>query len=50
MSKEVIGMDLVDNQPDYTKSKEENWKEYREKYFKVHGEYPPAPEENKSKG
>jgi len=37
---------LVDYVPDYTKTWEENWEIYREKYFKVYGEYPPEPEEN----
>lgn len=37
------GFDLVDFQPDYTKSWEENWEEYRQRYFKVYGEYPPEP-------
>jgi hypothetical protein len=41
-----IGLDLVDYMPDYTKTWEENWEIYREKYFKVYGEYPPEPEEN----
>jgi hypothetical protein len=39
---EPIGLDLVDNKPDYTKSKEEIKKEYRERYKKVHGEEPPG--------
>jgi len=42
MSKDY-GIDSVDWQPDYTKSKEENREAYREAYRKVHGEYPPAP-------
>ena len=41
-----IGVDLVDYTPDYTKTWKENWEIYREKYFKVYGEYPPEPEEN----
>jgi hypothetical protein len=42
--KEIIGLDLVDYVPDYTKSLEENTKIYRQKYFEVYGEYPPEPE------
>ena len=42
-----IGLDLVDFEPDYTKTWEENWEIYREKYFKVYGEYPPEPEDKK---
>ena len=44
--KEIIGLNLVDYVPDYTKSLEENTKIYRQKYFEVYGEYPPEPEEN----
>jgi hypothetical protein len=40
--KEIIGLDLVDYVPDYTKSLEENTKIYRQKYFEVYGEYPPV--------
>lgn len=43
MSKELVGLDLVDFQWDYTKSAEENLQIYREKYREVFGEYPPAP-------
>lgn len=44
MSKEIsIGLDLVDDTPDYTLTAEEDIKRYREKYRKVYGEYPPAP-------
>lgn len=39
-----IGLDLVNYVPDYTKTMEENWEIYREKFFKVYGEYPPEPE------
>jgi len=41
-----LGLDLVDWQPDYTKTWEENWEIYREKYFKVYGEYPTDPDSN----
>jgi hypothetical protein len=41
--KEVIGFDLVDFVTDYTKTTEENWAAYRQKYFEVYGEYPPEP-------
>lgn len=37
-----IGLDLVDNKPDYSKSKEENKKKYIENYKKVFGEEPPG--------
>jgi hypothetical protein len=45
--KEIIGLDLVDYVPDYTKSLEENTKIYRQKYFEAYGEYPPEPENKK---
>ncbi|MDD2401686.1 MAG: hypothetical protein PHD60_05680 [Clostridia bacterium] len=35
-----IGLDLVDNKPDYSKTLEENKKIYRENYKKVYGVYP----------
>jgi len=44
-----IGLDLVDDKPDYTKSWEENWESYRQRYFDVYGEYPPElPGQNKA--
>lgn len=48
MSEEKIGLDIFDDAPDYSKSKEENDKIYREKYFKIYGEYPPSPEGEKA--
>ncbi|HHX76892.1 MAG TPA: hypothetical protein GX697_00870 [Firmicutes bacterium] len=42
-----IGLDIVNYEPDYTKTWEENLKLYREQYFKAYGEYPPEPEEQK---
>lgn len=43
ISKQPMGLDLVDFQCDYTKSAEENLQIYRERYREVFGEYPPAP-------
>ncbi len=37
------GIDLIQWQPDYTKSKEENDEAYRRAYRDVYGKYPPAP-------
>lgn len=42
-SSKIIGLDLVDMMPDYTKTFEENWEEYRKRYYKVFGEYPSEP-------
>jgi len=42
-----FGVDLVDYVPDYTKTWEENWEIYRQKYFEVYGKYPPEPEVKK---
>ena len=42
--KEPIGLDLVDNMPDYTKSLEENREIQRKRYYEVYGEYPPESE------
>jgi hypothetical protein len=44
--KEIIGLDLVNYVPDYTKSLEENNKIYRQKCFEAYGEYPPESESN----
>ncbi|NLW45822.1 MAG: hypothetical protein GXY86_00555 [Firmicutes bacterium] len=44
MSSEKIGFDLLNWQPDYTKSKEENEEKFRERYYEVYGEYPPNKE------
>ncbi|MCG8514551.1 MAG: hypothetical protein MI740_10445 [Halanaerobiales bacterium] len=44
-----IGFDIVDESIDFNKSKEENNKLYRERYKKVHGEYPPTLEELREK-
>lgn len=41
MKKEIIGVDLVDDMPDYNLTAEENWRRYRERYRAVYGEYPP---------
>lgn len=41
---EPLGVDLVNDMPDYTKNKEENEEIYRERYKKAYGKYP---EENK---
>lgn len=38
--KEIIGLDLVDETPDYDKTVEENIEIYKERYKKVYGEYP----------
>jgi hypothetical protein len=40
-----MGYDLVDETPDYKKPWNEYWKEYRERYYKVYGRYPPNPRE-----
>ena len=45
--KEIIGLDLLDYVPDYTKSLEENNKIYRQKHFEVYGEYPPELKDSK---
>lgn len=37
---EPLGMDLVDDKPDYSKTPEENRKDYRERFKKVYGRYP----------
>lgn len=44
-NKKPIGLDLVDDKPDYNKSEEENRKDYIERYKKVYGEAPPGVEE-----
>lgn len=46
-NREIVGLDLVDYVPDYTKSLEENSRVYRQKYFEAYGEYPPEPEKAK---
>ncbi len=46
-NKEPIGVDLVDNMPDYSKTLEENYKEDREKHRKVYGKNPPESEKMK---
>lgn len=38
---ELIGLDLVDMTPDYTKSFEENKAIWAERYKKAYGEWPP---------
>ncbi len=48
--KEIIGLDLVDYVPDYTKSLEDNTKIYRQKYFETYGEYPPEPVNEEKQG
>ena len=35
-----IGLDLVNEKFDYTKTWEENWQKYKEDYKKVYGEDP----------
>jgi putative cell wall-binding protein len=35
--KEIIGLDIVDNKPDYTKTKEENLKIAKKRYEKAYG-------------
>lgn len=37
----VKGLDLSNWKPDYTKTKEENDKAFRDAYFNAYGEYPP---------
>lgn len=37
---EPIGLDLVDDKPDYSKTPEENREIYRERFKKVYGRYP----------
>lgn len=37
---EIIGLDLVDETPDYDKTVEENIEIYKERYKKVYEEYP----------
>ena len=39
-----LGFDLVQFKPDFSQSLEENWKRYREAFFKVYGHYPPDPQ------
>lgn len=39
------GLDMLNWQPDYTKSKKENDQAFREAYFKAYGEYPPEDKE-----
>lgn len=36
-NEEIIGLDLVDEMPDYYKSKRENEKIFRERFEKVYG-------------
>ena len=48
MKKEVYGFDLVDFEPDFTKTLEENLEAYREAYRKVYGEYPPEPQDDET--
>ncbi len=43
------GLDLINWVPDYTKTLEENQKDFREKYYEVYKEYPPEPQTTKSK-
>lgn len=43
-NKEILGMDILDDRPNYSKTIKENEKEYREKYKKTYGKYP---DENK---
>jgi hypothetical protein len=43
MKNDKAGFDLMNWQPDYTKTKEENERDYKERYFEVYGEYPPEP-------
>jgi hypothetical protein len=37
---QIIGLDIIDNEPDYSKSIEENNKELAEQYLKKYGEVP----------
>lgn len=37
---EILGLDLVDETPDYYKTEEENIEIYKERYKKAYGEYP----------
>ncbi|PUU87661.1 hypothetical protein [Halanaerobium sp.] len=37
---QVIGLDIIDNKPDYSKSIEENNKALAEKYLEKYGEVP----------
>lgn len=48
-NKDNSGLDRLNWQPDYTKSKEENEKEFRQRYFEIYGEYPPESEGKSSK-
>lgn len=43
----VLGVDLVDGMPDYKKTPEENWEEYRKRYYEVYGIWLPTYEEAK---
>jgi hypothetical protein len=45
-NEKLIGFDLVHFVPDYKKTLDENWEEYRKKYFEVYGEFPPEPKKN----
>ena len=45
---EIIGLDVVDDMPDYSKTAEEDWEEYRKRYYKAHGKWLPTYEEIKT--
>jgi len=45
----TLGLDLVNNEPDYSKTWDQNWEEYRERYKKIHGKYPPDPGKGKNR-
>lgn len=47
MNEKPIGLDLVAYVPDWSLTFEEDWKRYREEYFKVYGEYPPSARDKK---
>lgn len=39
----VRRMEEMEYELDYSKSREENWQIFRQKYFELYGEYPPEP-------
>jgi len=37
---EIVGLDIIDHKPDYTKSTEEEYKALADQYLKKYGEVP----------
>lgn len=44
-----VGVDLVDDMPDYQKTSEENWEEFRRRYYEVYGIWLPSYKEVRQK-